>query len=65
MRGSGRAFDFHTYWVTVEPSEQVRDIDTSPKFIEDNMLLTLVTIPELGAWALRISTDSCFIPCTM
>jgi hypothetical protein len=51
----GRAFDLHKTWVPVKPSKYMGDVDTSSKFIDDNMLLISVAVPELASWIFRVS----------
>jgi len=54
-------FRFHYRGILVEPAQDMTDVNVSSKFIDDDVLMILVPVPELGTRILwvRIKTSLC------
>lgn len=53
-------------WISVQPSEEVGDVDLASKLVDDDVLLALVAIPELRVRVLRIGGgDAGLFPSTL
>lgn len=48
--------------MTVEPSKDVADVNSSTEFINNNVLMASIAVPEFRHWALRISIDTRLFP---
>lgn len=64
-QGFGRSFDFHSNRIFVEPAEYMRDVDTTSKFIDNNVVITVVAVPKFGSRILRVSVSTGGLPCCM
>jgi len=56
----GRSFNFHDNWVTVQPSQHVSNINAATEFVDNDMFLTHVAIPELTARIFRVRVKTAF-----
>lgn len=60
----GSAFDFHNDGVTIQPSQEMPNVNASSKLIDNHVCLALVTAPEFRPRILRESGEKRFRPCT-
>lgn len=56
------SFNFQHKRISVRPLEDVGYVDNSSKFIDNNIILSLVSVPPFCSWIFTESTCSEFVP---
>lgn len=61
-KNSGATLGFNSDWISVQPSQQMADVDSTSEFIDNNVFLTAVPTPKLGSRILWVGGESRFLP---